>query len=55
LPVHQQPAYASMNLPAGSFPVAEAFSQEEISLPIYPEMTASQVEEVVSAVRACGA
>lgn len=51
LPVHQQPAYAFMNIPAGSFPVAEVFSQEEISLPIYPEMTAGQIEEVVAAIR----
>ena len=51
LPVHQQPAYAFMNIPAGSFPVSEAFASEELSLPIYPEMTASQIEEVVAAVR----
>jgi len=51
LPVHQQPAYAFMNLPAGSYPVSESFAQEELSLPIYPEMTTGQIEEVVAAIR----
>jgi dTDP-4-amino-4,6-dideoxygalactose transaminase len=51
LPVHQQPAYAFMNLPTGSYPRAEALSQEEISLPIYPEMTNGQIDEVVAAIR----
>ncbi len=43
------PAYNHLNL--GSFPVAEAMSQEILSLPISPEITASQQERVASVLR----
>ncbi|TAL07201.1 MAG: DegT/DnrJ/EryC1/StrS family aminotransferase, partial [Chloroflexota bacterium] len=33
LPVHLQPAYADLGYPRGSFPVAERFSEEVVSLP----------------------
>jgi dTDP-4-amino-4,6-dideoxygalactose transaminase len=53
-PVHLQPAYADLGLGPGSFPVAEAFTRETLSLPIYAEMTADQIAHVCGAVkRAC--
>jgi dTDP-4-amino-4,6-dideoxygalactose transaminase len=51
-PVHLSPAYASLGLRAGAFPVAEALAGELLSLPVYPGMTDSQVERVVETVRA---
>lgn len=48
IPVHRQQAYASLNLGPGSFPVAERVAQESLSLPMFPELTAEQVEYVVS-------
>lgn len=49
---HRQPAYAEMALTNGSMPVAEAMHREVLSLPIWPQMTDAQVDEVVAACRA---
>ena len=51
LPVHLQPAYADLGLPAGSFPQAEAAAARELSLPLYAEMTEAQIHEVVAAIK----
>lgn len=48
---HRQSAYAELNLGLGSLPVAEAIHDEVLSLPIWPQMTAVQVQAVVSACR----
>jgi dTDP-4-amino-4,6-dideoxygalactose transaminase len=50
LPLHLQPAYRSLGLGAGSFPVAEAAAQQVLSLPLFPEMTDEQQERVAAAV-----
>jgi dTDP-4-amino-4,6-dideoxygalactose transaminase len=47
-PVHLQPAYANLGYNAGQFPVSEAFAAQTLSLPMFPEMTEGQVDEVVS-------
>jgi dTDP-4-amino-4,6-dideoxygalactose transaminase len=49
IPVHLQKAHADLGYEAGDFPISEAAAREVLSLPIYPEMTARQVEEVVAA------
>jgi dTDP-4-amino-4,6-dideoxygalactose transaminase len=51
IPVHLQPAYADLGYKAGDFPVAERLAQEVLSLPLYPEQTPAQIEEVVAAVQ----
>ena len=51
IPVHLQPAYADLGYKAGDFPVAEKLAREVLSLPIYPELTPAQIEEVVAAVQ----
>ena len=43
IPLHMQPAYKHLGLPAGSFPVAERFASEILSLPMYPELSADQI------------
>lgn len=43
VPIHLQEAYRSLKLPRGSFPVAERCADEILSLPMFPELTASQV------------
>jgi dTDP-4-amino-4,6-dideoxygalactose transaminase len=54
LPVHLQEAYSDLGYQSGDFPVSEALARREISLPLYPEMTREQLEEVAGAVRAAG-
>ena len=51
IPVHLQPAYADLGYGAGDFPVAEAAGREVLSLPLFPEMTDEQTEQVVAATR----
>ncbi len=50
IPVHLQKGYADARYPSGSLPSAEAASREVISLPLFPEITRSQVETVAQAV-----
>jgi dTDP-4-amino-4,6-dideoxygalactose transaminase len=52
VPVHLQPAYRDLGYRAGDFPVAESAATEVLSLPMFPEMTEQQVEEVAGALRA---
>jgi dTDP-4-amino-4,6-dideoxygalactose transaminase len=52
IPVHRQPAYRNLGYSAGDFPVAEAVAGEILSLPMFPEMTDAQIEEISSVVRA---
>lgn len=51
-PVHLQPAYASLELGPGSYPHAEKLASEIVSLPLYPEMTKQQQEQVAAAIKA---
>ena len=51
LPLHLQPAFASLGYKPGDFPVAEALSREVLSLPMYPELTREQVLRVVKALK----
>jgi len=46
IPLHLQPAYSSMGIGEGSFPLVEEYADEILSLPIYPEMTDEQVKHV---------
>lgn len=38
VPLHMQPAFASLNLSEGTFPVAEAAAKEVMSLPMSPDL-----------------
>jgi dTDP-4-amino-4,6-dideoxygalactose transaminase len=49
IPVHLQPAFADLGYKRGSFPVAETLTPKIISLPIFPELTDSQIERVAAA------
>lgn len=42
IPMHLQPAYRTMNLSRGSFPVAEAAADQVVSLPMFAEITPEQ-------------
>jgi len=50
-PVHLQPAYAGLGYEAGSCPNAEAAAAEILSLPLFPQLTVHEVEQIVRLVR----
>ncbi len=47
LPVYWHPVYADLGYRRGMCPNAEAFYAEELSLPLYPDLSDAQVDEVV--------
>ena len=51
LPLHLQPCFAYLGYSEGAFPESERASKEVISLPVYPELTTAQLDEVIGAVR----
>ena len=51
LALHLQPCFAHLGYRPGSLPVTESAMAEVISLPVYPELTAAQLDAVVDAVR----
>jgi dTDP-4-amino-4,6-dideoxygalactose transaminase len=51
IPLHLQKAYAHMGYRAGDFPVTERVASEIVSLPMYPQLQASQQMEVANKVK----
>ncbi len=51
-PVHLQPAYAHLGVAKGSLPHAEQAAATQLSLPMFPELTDAQADEVIAAVKA---
>jgi dTDP-4-amino-4,6-dideoxygalactose transaminase len=51
VPVHLQPGWAGLGYARGAFPAAERSCDEVLSLPMFPELTRAQAEEVAAAVR----
>jgi dTDP-4-amino-4,6-dideoxygalactose transaminase len=52
IPVHLQKAYTDLGYKEGDFPVAEDACRKLLSLPLYPEMTTAQVDEVAENIKA---
>lgn len=52
VPIHLQGAFAHLGHATGDFPQAEAQAKEMVSLPLFPEITEAQQEQVASALRA---
>lgn len=52
-PVHLLPAYSDLGYGPGDFPISERVASEEVSLPMFPELTEGQIWEVSRAVLEC--
>lgn len=50
IPCHLQPAFINLGYKVGDFPHAETLAQQILSLPMYPGLTSTQVNEVVAAI-----
>nr|WP_256995752.1 DegT/DnrJ/EryC1/StrS family aminotransferase [Halomicronema hongdechloris] len=51
IPCHLQPAFQDLGYDLGDFPQAERLSQEIVSLPMYPGLSETQVQQVVHRLR----
>ena len=51
VPPHLQEAYSELNYKKGDFPIAEEIAETCLSLPIFPGLTESQVEQVADAIK----
>jgi dTDP-4-amino-4,6-dideoxygalactose transaminase len=52
LPLHLQPCFAYLGYQAGACPESERAAAEVLSIPVFPELTGAQRDEVIDAVRA---
>ena len=56
IPIHRQPAYAHLGYAPGSLPVTERLCAEVLSLPIFPELSSVQQQQVIEVLQnLCGA
>lgn len=51
IPLHLQPALSYLHYKKGAFPHAEKAAETILSLPIYPELTDTQQDKVITAIR----
>ena len=51
VPVHLQKAYEELGYKVGDFPETERTASEQLSLPIYPELTDAQIQRVADVVK----
>ena len=51
LPLHLQKAYTHLGYVKGDFPVSESAAERLLSLPMYPELAAEQIDYVCSSIR----
>jgi dTDP-4-amino-4,6-dideoxygalactose transaminase len=51
IPLHLQPVYKDLGYKVGDFPHTEKAANEILSLPMYPELTDEQVQQIVEAVK----
>ena len=51
IPLHLQPAYRHLGYREGDFPITEECARQVLSLPMYPELTRAQIEEVARVIK----
>ncbi|AFS36503.1 UDP-4-amino-4,6-dideoxy-N-acetyl-beta-L-altrosamine transaminase [Alteromonas macleodii] len=47
IPIHLQPHYKSLGFKKGDYPNAENYYQQAVTLPLFPDLTLEEVEQVV--------
>lgn len=47
IPIHMQPYYKNLGFKKGDYPNAEHYYQQAITLPLFPDLTLEEVEQVV--------
>ncbi|MEO0561412.1 MAG: DegT/DnrJ/EryC1/StrS family aminotransferase, partial [Chloroflexota bacterium] len=52
VPLHVQECFANLGYTAGTMPVSECAAARTLALPIYPELTHTQLEAVIDGVAA---
>ena len=51
IPIHLQPYYRAMGFKIGDFPIAEAYYQRAISLPLYAHLSEEDQDQVIETLR----
>ncbi|VXD22422.1 Pleiotropic regulatory protein [Planktothrix serta PCC 8927] len=51
IPLHRQPVYQSLGYSAEQLPIVEAVCQEVLSLPLFPELSPDQQDQVIYAIK----
>jgi dTDP-4-amino-4,6-dideoxygalactose transaminase len=51
VPLHLQSAFSHFGYKVGDFPITERVSDQVVSLPMYPELTDSEIDDVVAALK----
>lgn len=54
IPVHTQQAYQYLGYRKGDFPISEAYAEQILSLPMYPELTEEQIRYVAKTISEFG-
>ena len=53
IPIHLHPFYRKLGYSIGDFPQAEKFYREELTLPLYPDLTDKQLHFIITVTKKC--
>lgn len=51
IPLHLQPCMKNLGYKKGDFPIAEMYAEKIISLPMFPELTEREIEQIATQIR----
>lgn len=53
LPIHLHPYYRKLGFKVGDYPIAERFSSEAISIPIFPKLLSKEQDYIIDVIHSC--